>query len=656
MEQATLHIPLRLSSSPRNKMSSPLASNEDLAHSQKPSALPPLTTESPDMAGPTQETEEPREEQVEVEQEYTPQPEPPVVEQATSHSTPEAEDSPEAHTADTASTTATSSDLPDMATPMSSISPGLESTPDEVGSKRPKRTHEAMAGPSPYVSNKFVKLGDLSDEQVVAQFLAASSRGGQVSETSKTTYLAPVGTDEDDEEEEEEEMPTRKRTVRKTGVIAETHIASVEPEEEEEEEEELPTDKRVARNAFDPTTLPSSSFDFIASARSDEEDEEEMPTKRKGARKAGVKNESSHIAFFGSDGEGEEEPPRKKGVARRVGPTEVALYSAWLSRSSSSVLETNKRSRAASVGSDEEDDEEPPTKKRSTRKVGVTKDGSPANLSEDPVVLEPTTFSNSCFDFETPGSTIYSKETSDPRKRSPQPPLESDPVTATTPSQPPTKSYLHLLPGELRNRIYTHLGLRSSRVNLDTLEMPSLMIAYPDFKSEMLSIMLSDNRLRVPVYSDFRIKASEAASHPKLPSSVGDFKVGTVAIDPKSWVMDIDPHFVTIKHIGLRILEVPNPHRDKDVKLICDYFLNVRVVKGKRTAVSHKISMMASTATQRQSRAMCDLATARAKRFAEQDGFAGFTWKQVHEIAASFESVIEAQSHFTKVKGKVFLN
>jgi hypothetical protein len=648
MEQATLHIPLRLSSNPRNKMSTPLASNEDLAHSQTPSALPPPTTESPDMAGPTQETEEPREEQVEAEQERTHQPEPPVVEQATKCSTPKAEDSLEAHTADTASTPAISSDLPGMATPMSSISPGLESTPDEAGSNRPKRTHEAMAGPSPYEKNKFVKLSDLSDEQVVAHILAAASRDSRMPETSKTSHLTSVGSDED---EEEEEMPTKKRSARKTGVIAKTHIASVEPEKEDEEDEELPTNKRVARNAFDPTTLPRSSFDFIASAGSYEEDEE-MPTKRSGASKAGVTNERSHVAFFESDGEGEEEPPRKKGVARRVGPTGHALYRAWLSMLSSPVLETNKRSRVAPVRSDEEDEEEPPTKKRSTRKAGVTKNGSPANLAEDPVGLEPTTL----FDFETPGSTIYSKETSDPRKRPLQPPLKSVPATAKTPSQPPTKSYLHLLPGELRNRIYTHLGLRSSRVNLDTLEMPSLMIAYPDFKSEMLSIMLSDNRLRVPVYSDFRIKASEAASHPKLPSSVGPFQVGTVAIDPKSWVMDIDPHFVTIKHIGLRILEVPNPRREKDVKLICDYFLNVRVVKGKRTAVSHKISIMACTATQRQSRAMCDLATARAKRFAEQDGFAGFTWKQVHEIAASFESVIEAQYHFTKVKGKVFLN
>jgi hypothetical protein len=80
------------------------------------------------------------------------------------------------------------------------------------------------------------------------------------------------------------------------------------------------------------------------------------------------------------------------------------------------------------------------------------------------------------------------------------------------------------------------------------------------------------------------------------------------------------------------------------------------VTKGKPTRVSHKSSLMASTATQRESRAMCELATARAKRFGEQEGFAGFTWKQVQEIASSFESVIAAKEHFTKKKGKVLLN
>jgi hypothetical protein len=500
-----------------------------------------------------------------------------------------------------------------------------------------------MAGPLPDESRKVAKLSEsLPGTQDVEHSFAEGSNDSQPSKTGETSRITSVGSVE--EEDEEDEMPTKTRMWRKTGVTRDdrSEIASVEAVQEADEEEETPT------------ILPRSSFRTVASAESDEDTEEEMPTKRKTARKAAGTKKRSYMDFIGSGivsaGEDEQDLPKRKGVARTV-----------LSRSSSSVSKTNKRSRVASVGPDEEDDEEePPAKKSSAREAELTRDESPDDLVEDPDNLiedpEPTYLIESTSDFKISESTIYSQETSDPRKRSPQPPLDSGTATPTTPSQPPTKSYLHRLPGELRNRIYTHLGLRSARLDLDTLQMPPLMVAYPDLKNEMLSIVLSDNKLRVPVFSDFRIKQSEQAKGPKQASSVGNFQVGTVAIGPENWVMDIDPHFVTIKHIGMRIIEVPNPDRTNELRPICDYFLNVSVTKGKPTRVSHKSSLMASTATQRESRAMCELATARAKRFGEQEGFAGFTWKQVQEIASSFESVIAAKEHFTKNKGKVLLN
>jgi len=621
MKQTTQHIPLRLSSNPRNKMSSTLASTEDLAHSQTSPAIPPSTTESPDMAGPTETIEVSKEDQVETQQEHILSTHMPVVDQATKCDTPEPDDSLDKQTTDTSSSTpAKSSDLPGMATPRSSISPEPEVTQSGAGSNRSKRPHEAMAGPLPNESRKAAKLSELLfGTQDVEHSFAEGSSDGQTPKTGETSHIASVGSVEQDEEEEE--MPTKKRVWKKAGLTS---------------------------DALDTTALPSSSFDFTASA--------------------------------GPVGEDEEEMPRKKGVARKVGLTRDALHPTFSSRSSSSVLKTKKRPRVA-VESDEEDEDEPPTKKQSTTQAELTREESP-DLTEDP---EPTDLSQPSFDFKASGltrevspddliedpeptdlvesisdykiseSTIYSKETPDPRRRSPQRPRESDPPTATTPSQPRAKSYLHLLPGELRNRIYTHLGLRSGRLNLETLQMPSLMVAYPDLKNEMLSIILSDNKLRVPVFSDFRIKASEKAKKPNEPSSVGKFQAGTVAIDPENWVMGIDPHFVTIKHICMRILEAPKPDRPNDLRPICDYFLNVRVVKG-QPEVSHKASLMASTATQCESRAMCDLATARAKRLVAQADFVGFSWKQVQEIAASFESVLGAKAHFTKEKGKVLLN
>jgi len=524
-------------------MSSPLASNGDLAHSQTSPAIPPSRTESPDMPGAPEKAQSSREEQLETGQNNIRQSESPIVDQANECGTPKREDSLETDTANVSSTPVTSSNLPDVATPRSSVSPELEVTPFGADCSRSKRSHAEMAGPSSdeiHASRKVARLSEpLPDTQEIDDLFVADPSVGQTPKTNKRSHIASAGSDED------EEPPTKKRRAR------EARVRDLSPEELIEEQN------------------------------------------------------SSHIASAGPDGE---------------------------------------------------DEEEPPTKKKGAREARVTRDLSPAESVNEANVLDHPTLCESSLDLETPTSTTCSKETVDPRRPHRQPPRQSDQPTATTPSQPPPlKSYLHTLPGELRNRIYLHLGLRSGRLDLNGIAHPALIVAYPDLKDELLSVMLSDNKLSVPVYSDFRIKASEAPSHPVERSSVGPYQVGTLAIGPRNWIKKIDPHFVAIKHIGLRIWEAPKEGFGTN-KLICDYFLNVKTNKGKPTTVSHMSKLWATTATKRESRAMCDLATARAKRFAKQDGFRGFTWEQAQELAGSFASVLEAKSHFTKVKGKVVLN
>lgn len=598
-------IPLRFASSLSKKMLPTLVSKYDLAHSRTSSAIPPSTTETSDVPGALDQIEGSGKERVEAEQKHIHQPEMPVLEQTTQDSTLTAGDSLDTHTAHTSSTPTMFPGIPGAARPKSSLPPVLDATQNGEGSSKLKRSHEAMAGSSPYEdweSRKSARLTELlfgADE--AEDSVVDGSGDGQTGMTNKRSRGDSVDSDE-------EEPPTKRRVAR-----------------------------RVMREGL---TYPTWSG---ASAGSGGEEEEEPPKKKRAARKTRTtRNSLKAMAWAESSAESDgEEPPTKRRVA---GVARDALNFTTMFGSSAE--------------SDGEDEEEPPTKKRVARKGVVV---SNAYLAvKGLIVQEPTTSSGPFFGVKTPGcNTIYSKETSDPRKRPSKPPRESDPTTAATPSQlPPSNSYLQKLPGELRNRIYHLLGLRSNRMILETLRMPCLIVAYPDLKDELLSIMLSDNRLRVPVYSNFRIKASEVVPHKQKPSSYGPFKVGTVAIEATNWVMKIDPHFVTIKHIGLRILEVPLPgsRSTETPKLICDFFLNVRTQKGKPTTVSHKTMMMASTDTKRGSRCMCDLATARAKRFAAHDGFIGFTWKQVQEIAASFESVIEAKAHFTKKNGKVTLN
>jgi hypothetical protein len=71
--------------------------------------------------------------------------------------------------------------------------------------------------------------------------------------------------------------------------------------------------------------------------------------------------------------------------------------------------------------------------------------------------------------------------------------------------------------------------------------------------------------------------------------------------------------------------------------------------------VTGRTTMETSDVLKRTINHMSCLATERAKQFAEQDGFEGFTWEQVRHIAASFVSVADARVRYTKKGGRVTL-
>ena len=234
-----------------------------------------------------------------------------------------------------------------------------------------------------------------------------------------------------------------------------------------------------------------------------------------------------------------------------------------------------------------------------------------------------------------------------------------EPGSSPEPSQQAQKSYLHRLPGELRDRIYRYIGLRGGRLELQNLEEPALSVAIPDLKNELPSFMFSANKLRVPIYSAFRADTPPDPSKRKSAKNKGlddfnnsDTAPGKIGIAPDSWVMQVDPRFVTIKHICLRVLE----SHDSIVghKHICDYFLNVSCKHGEMR-VTGRNSMETTDVLRRTVNHMVYLATARAKEYAKQEGFEGFTWEQVQHIAASFVSVADARSRYTKKGARVTL-
>ena len=240
----------------------------------------------------------------------------------------------------------------------------------------------------------------------------------------------------------------------------------------------------------------------------------------------------------------------------------------------------------------------------------------------------------------------------------------SDHEPSPTPPEQQLESHLHRLPGELRNRIYEHVGLFGSRLDLRTLPEPALTIAYPSLKDELHSVIFSENKLRVPVYTHFRSNppwrdppkrssssSSKLEQRPReLKHGSGHMNAGIISIPSESWVMNVDPRFVVIKHICFRIMECEPPYKHH-----CDFFLNVKMSDGKAKATYLTLGYVSKT-IKSITRHMSILAAARAKHFAAEEGFEGYNWDQAQQIADSFVNVGPAERGYHEKYGKVILN
>jgi hypothetical protein len=231
----------------------------------------------------------------------------------------------------------------------------------------------------------------------------------------------------------------------------------------------------------------------------------------------------------------------------------------------------------------------------------------------------------------------------------------SDSESPPPPSDPIQETYLHKLPGELRNRIYRYVGFHGARIDLRNFEEPALSQAIPALKDELHSFIFSENKVRVPVYSTFNAaKVPDLNDKGPKKERLGDFNnspfsTGVIGIAPDSWVMNVDPRVMAIKHICFRILEVEE--RDGSHKHLSDHFLNVKWIDGK-PKVSGRTYVAGTDVPNRKMNQMSYLATARGQHYAQQEGFEGFNWEQAQHIAASFVSIADAKKRYTRKGGK----
>jgi hypothetical protein len=117
--------------------------------------------------------------------------------------------------------------------------------------------------------------------------------------------------------------------------------------------------------------------------------------------------------------------------------------------------------------------------------------------------------------------------------------------------------------------------------------------------------------------------------------------------------MNVDPRAMAIRHICFRIMEAEE--RDGSHKHLCDHFLNVKWIDGEPKVFGRTI-VAGTDILKRKMNQMSYLATARAQRFAQQEGFEGLNWEQAQYIAASFVSIADAKKRYTRKGGKTTLN
>ncbi|KAM0705122.1 hypothetical protein Q7P35_007909 [Cladosporium inversicolor] len=399
-----------------------------------------------------------------------------------------------------------------------------------------------------------------------------------------------------------------------------------------------------------------------------DDDDDEPPTTHKRARASGAFPSQDDVI---PSGESLFPTPVDRAVSKSLESSESALPG------DAARSQALKKSGEASDGNDE--DEEPPTKHRSARSAGaITSQGDVATP------FAPTSKTRKRSHMTMAGedededkdeplirkkiakTTAYVDLTESDDEGAPRNFVDltgSERGSSPAPSPKVQESYLHRLPGELRNRIYRHIGLIGCRLELHNFGKPALAVAIPDLKDELISFMLSANKVRVPIYSGFQTDLKPGAVEKKYSKKspkkegLGDFNnshtaPGQVGIAPDSWIMQVDPRYVTIKHICLRVLE--SHVSESGHKHLCDYFLNVSCKDG-QTRATGRIIMETSDVLKRTINHMACLATERAKQCALKEGFEGFTWEQIKHTAASFVSVADARSRYTKKSARVTL-
>ena len=200
---------------------------------------------------------------------------------------------------------------------------------------------------------------------------------------------------------------------------------------------------------------------------------------------------------------------------------------------------------------------------------------------------------------------------------------------------PSTNTYLHRLPGELRNRIYRHIGLTRSRIRLGLLEEPALAQAIPDFRTEIQSILLAENKLDVDVHSKF-VVFDDPVLKMRSASRGDKHGAGKLAIADDSWLRTRNvKQAIIVRSVGFHIQEMGGLSFIAFFVNIVGHGNDLKVRLRADCTPSYKRLLANRLRSARPS--MVQKAKDSVHKMAKRAGFAGLTWSDMETIAKCFE-------------------
>ncbi|QIW98922.1 hypothetical protein AMS68_004440 [Peltaster fructicola] len=190
------------------------------------------------------------------------------------------------------------------------------------------------------------------------------------------------------------------------------------------------------------------------------------------------------------------------------------------------------------------------------------------------------------------------------------------------------ETFLHLLPGELRNRIYRIIGFPSKRQHLDDIKEPFLAQAIPSLRPEILAMLFAEATFEVDTYSELMVHSSYIAPQ-RAKFRGGRYGTGTLKLVQDNWIRKADQLAVRFHHVHIQV-------REMDGSKICLIVLN-NTRGTKRNGPRMSVQSVTSQHLKSRLRDAKDMALKYVRELRKDKDHPGFALVHLEKIAEYFK-------------------